>query len=374
MKIIHIIPSLQTGGAERLALDICIEISKRERHQVLLLTLNNKNHFESHDFIKFIDVDVKLSIKSNNKIKVAELQKLVDNFKPDIIHSHLFAAEIISRSIYYPKAKWFSHFHDNMPQLKNLHLKSFLDKKLITNFYEKQYLLKSYKKNGGNEFISISEDTNKYAAKVLPEKYKFHYLKNAINYSKFNLEKNQRTDTILNLINIGSFQAKKNQQFLIDVVKILKSKKIRFHLSLLGDGDFKKQVQLKVNQFGLEKEITLTGNVQNVTEYLANSDIYVHSAYYEPFGLVLLEAMAASLPVITLDGKGNRDLIEEGKNGYMIYEQDAEKFADRIIKLWEDKQKMQEISAYANKFAKQYDIVNYVDKLVQIYQNAINSK
>ena len=183
MKIIHIIPSLQTGGAERLALDICIEISKRERHQVLLLTLNNKNHFESHDFIKFIDVDVKLSIKSNNKIKVAELQKVVDNFKPDIIHSHLFAAEIISRSIYYPKAKWFSHFHDNMPQLKNLHLKSFLDKKLITNFYEKQYLLKSYKKNGGNEFISISEDTNKYAAKVLPEKYKFHYLKQWSIYS-----------------------------------------------------------------------------------------------------------------------------------------------------------------------------------------------
>ena len=61
--------------------------------------------------------------------------------------------------------------------------------------------------------------------------------------------------------------------------------------------------------------------------------------------------MAAGLPVITLDGKGNRDIIEQGKNGYMIYEQDAELFAQTIIDLWNDKEKYQQMSKYAQQFA-----------------------
>ena len=48
--------------------------------------------------------------------------------------------------------------------------------------------------------------------------------------------------------------------------------------------------------------ITLHGNVDFVEKYLWDSDIYVHPALYEPFGLVLLEAMAAGLPVVSLDG------------------------------------------------------------------------
>ena len=251
-------------------------------------------------------------------------------------------------------------------------LQNFVQK--LTNFYEKYYLLKRYKINGGNHFISISQDTNNFASQVLPKKYKYHYLKNAINYNKFNNENLKSKKGNLQLINIGSFQAKKNQTFLIDIAQTLKENKIKFHLTLVGDGNLRKAVERKVTDLELENEVSFTGNIPNVQDYLSKSDIYIHSAFYEPFGLVLLEAMASGLPVVTLDGKGNRDIIEEGKNGYMIYEQDAEKFANTIIKLWNNKKKMEEISRYANEYAKQYDIVNYVDKLLLLYQNAIDSK
>ena len=117
----------------------------------------------------------------------------------------------------------------------------------------------------------------------------------------------------------------------------------------------------------LQDNVLQHGNVNNVEEYLWQSDIYVHSAYYEPLGLVLLEAMAAGLPVVTLDGRGNRDLIVQGKNGYMVYEQNAEQFADRILEIWNDQQKYMEMSAFAQEFARQYDIKEYVDKLMDIY-------
>ena len=99
MKIIHIIPNLQTGGAERIALDICIELNKRKEHQVLLIILQNNNHFENYDFIKFVNTSVQLSTPPKNTLEVSSLQKEIELFKPNIIHSHLFKAEIISRSI-----------------------------------------------------------------------------------------------------------------------------------------------------------------------------------------------------------------------------------------------------------------------------------
>ena len=79
--------------------------------------------------------------------------------------------------------------------------------------------------------------------------------------------------------------------------------------------------------------------------------------------------MASGLPVVTLDGKGNRDLIEQGKNGYMIYDQDPELFADRIIEIWNDKIKYREMSEFAQKFAKQYDMKNYVEQLLDLYRS-----
>ena len=82
--------------------------------------------------------------------------------------------------------------------------------------------------------------------------------------------------------------------------------------------------------------------------------------------------MAAGLPVVTLDGRGNRDLIVQGKNGYMVYEQDAEQFADRILEIWNDQQKYKEMSVFAQEFASQYDIKEYVDKLLILYKNNLN--
>jgi len=84
--------------------------------------------------------------------------------------------------------------------------------------------------------------------------------------------------------------------------------------------------------------------------------------------------MAAGLPVITLDGKGNRDLIEEGKNGYMIFEQNAELFAQTIIDMWNDKVKYKPLSEFAQEFARSFDINKYTSNLMVIYKNVLNDK
>lgn len=371
MKILQIIPNLRKGGAERLVLDICNELSKREDIVVKLVTFSSENEYQNiskNIDLTVISASVKLSFLRRNLYNINELQNFIEEFEPDIIHTHLFEAELVSRSCNYPKAKWFSHGHDNMIQFENFSGGTIIRKKRLTDYYEKRFLFRRYRENGGNHFIAISEHTKKYFQKTV-KPWSVLLLHNAIDFRSF-YRKNEfeKKNNKLHMVNTGSFVDKKNQSFLIDVARILKENDVPFELHLLGDGPNKLKILEKINVLNLQQEVYLYGNVNNVQEYLWQSDMYVHSATYEPLGLVLIEAMAAALPVITLDGKGNRDLIEEGKNGYMLYTQNAEEFADKIMELWNNQEKYREMSSHAQQYAKRYDIKAYVDNLMNLYE------
>ncbi len=369
MRILHILPYLRKGGAQRLALDICLELQKRG-NVVRIISFVDENDFRfltNNLDVQIVPASVQLSIFHQNVLNIDALQKTIEDFAPDVIHTHLFEAEIVSRSCNYPQAKWFSHCHDNMRQFQNFSVKTLFNKQLLTNFFEKRYLFSRYNANGGNTFIAISHDTEWYFRKTA-RKYDVQLLPNAIDYEKFHCDNSRQPSTKLRLINVGSLNINKNQAFLINVAKMLADKGVVFDLKLVGGGQDYEMLKQDIETLGLQENVSLCGNVDNVEDYLHESDVYVHSSLSEALGLTIIEAMAAGLPVVTLDGRGNRDLIVQGKNGYMVYEQDAERFANRILEIWNDKQKYQEMSNFAQNFARQYDIKPYVDRLLELYK------
>jgi glycosyltransferase involved in cell wall biosynthesis len=216
----------------------------------------------------------------------------------------------------------------------------------------------------------ISKDVENYLKETV-SMYNISLLNNAINYKLFHSNKKREINEsrTLKLINIGSFVPKKNQQLLLKIAQKLKEKGVAFEINLLGDGDMRVSMEKESATMNLTDNLIFHGNVNYVEQNLWQSDIYVHVANYEPLGLVLIEAMAAGLPIITLDGKGNRDLIEEGKNGYMVFEEDADTFADMIVSLWSDEKRYISISQYAQVFAQRYNIDTYVTQLIQLYQS-----
>lgn len=375
MRILHIIPNLRKGGAERIAMDICEELSTRSGIEVKLVYLNNLAEYDTGNInydLKFIPSSVQLSLTKPTQYNTQHLENLIKEFQPDIIHSHLFEAEIVSRSINYPQAKWFSHCHDNMHQLETFTLSILTNKKKITEYYERMYLLKRYRANGGNQFVAISKDAQQYFKRVLPiDLNRVTLLFNAINVKRFTKPEGftKQSNETLQLVSVGSLVDKKNQTLLIDVVQELVARAINVHLHILGEGPNRQKLQAKIDGLKLNKYITLHGNVEKVEEYLWNSDIYVHSAYYEPFGLVLVEAMVAGLPVVSLDGRGNRDIISNGENGYILPEQTPKMFADTIQPLATDKSLYSRIQNAGLQTAKQFNIVQYVDRLLQLYKN-----
>ncbi|MFC2175504.1 glycosyltransferase [Bacteroidota bacterium] len=370
LKILHIIPNLRKGGAERIVIDIVKELHLRNSVEVQLVLFEDKIEYgikEIEDCITVIPSTVTLSKIQKNVFDVSSLQRHIELFEPDVIHSHLFEAEIISRSVSYKQAKWFSHCHDNMPVFQNIFFSTLFSGKKINNVFEKAFLLSRYKINGGTHFIAISKNTETYFKQVTSD-FPVSLLPNAINYARF-ARTEERLDynkNPLRLINIGALNENKNQTFLLHVMANL-STKIDLELHLLGDGPCRTELEKKCSLLGLENKVFFHGNVENVEEHLWQSDIYVHSAHSEAMGLVFLEAMAASLPVVTLDGKGNRDLIEHGKNGFMLSDHNTEHFAEQILQLTTDSDLYMKISRNAETFARQYDIKDYCNRLLTLY-------
>jgi glycosyltransferase involved in cell wall biosynthesis len=378
MKILHIIPTLSKGGAERLVIDIVKQLNKQEKIQVKLVIFRDEIKYDTSEIKEFISIipsSVQLSLTKKWQINVTGLQAYINNLEPNVIHTHLLEAELVSHFCHYPKARWFSHVHDNMVQLKNWFWS--ISKTNITNWYEKKVLFHRYKKNGGTHFIAISKHTESYI-KSVQSNYPVTLLHNAIDVKRFQkpagFQKSptatgsspvENQPSTLNLINIGSFVSKKNQTFLLDILLELRKRRVQAKCLFLGDGPLKTEVQNRAKELGIPTQCQFFGNVENVEEHLWQSEVYVHTATYEPLGLVLLEAMAAALPVVSLDGGGNRDLMINGKNGFLIEKQDPKEFADRILEVYQNKK----MSNFNTAYAVQFDIKSYCEKLVEIYKS-----
>ena len=137
----------------------------------------------------------------------------------------------------------------------------------------------------------------------------------------------------------------------------------------LGDGPTLNDNIEYSKKLNVSKFVKFIGNTQDIRPFLKSSNIFLHTAKYEPFGLVILEAMASGLPVVTLDGGGNRDIIDHGINGFIFEKQIPLFFAKQIIELNNNTPLYNKISKNGIETAKKYDIKNYIKNLLNLYRN-----
>lgn len=370
MKILHIIPNLNKGGAERLVTDIVRELKTRPEIQVRLVIFRDEIEYDVEDLrdvLHIIPSSVQLSLWKKNKLHVVQLQAFIDDFQPDIIHSHLFEAEIVSRSCFYPKAKWFSHGHGFFREFEQISFSRIRSKSSLNIMFEQLYILNRYKRNNGNTFIAVSSSIKEFLSKVF--RGKCVVLFNAIQLNKFaSVKADKLNNGKLNLLSVSRLDENKNHTLQIDTLAELKKRNIDVHLHIIGEGSLKNTILKRVKDLGLAKSVIFLGWIKETEKYYPKYDIFIHTAKKEALGLTILEAMSAGLPIVTLDGKGNRDLIHSGKNGFMINENKAAYFADAIENLWQNKQLYREVSDCAKKFAMEFDIEKYCTKLIGLYK------
>jgi glycosyltransferase involved in cell wall biosynthesis len=169
-----------------------------------------------------------------------------------------------------------------------------------------------------------------------------------VNLEQFTSKKNYLTDGPLRLLFTGTIDARKGIPVLLDVMKQLQELPVT--LTLVGP--VIPQVIQLIESANLPN-VTIKGKVPHseLPAIMQAHDVFVFPSYFEGFGLVLLEAMACGLPIITTPATAGPDIIEEGKEGFIIPIGNAAACKQAILNLLEDRNKLAEMGKAAVKKA-----------------------
>lgn len=142
----------------------------------------------------------------------------------------------------------------------------------------------------------------------------------------------------LKIISVGRFEKQKDFPTLIKAFAQVNLIIENSSLVLIGDGTQRDRLERLVKDLKLSSKVHFLGWKSNVIKYMGRSDIFVLSSFYEGFGLVILEAMAAGLPVISTDSPyGPSEILEKGRSGMLVRVGDVDQLANSCIKLLTDK-------------------------------------
>lgn len=186
-------------------------------------------------------------------------------------------------------------------------------------------------------------------------------------------KKGWQDDTVL--ISVGRLAPEKNWDTLIRGFARALNDRPDLRLVLIGDGPAKEDLQELTSELGIAKRVTFTGSLpfEEIPVYLKAADAFCFASVTETQGLVTIEAMAAGLPVVAVDGSGTRDIVKNGRQGFLV-ENDPEALSRGIGKLLDDPQRLKRFSNSALKKAKTFDVERLGKQLISVYGQAIEDK
>lgn len=161
---------------------------------------------------------------------------------------------------------------------------------------------------------------------------------NALNntFRNVDLKETERTNKI---IAVGRLAHQKHFSELIHIFNAIHDKAPDWGLEIIGNGPDKDRLQKLIDGLGLKSKVTLSSATSTIQEKYLTGSIYAMTSRYEGLPMVLLEAQACGLPIISYDCKcGPKDIINDGIDGYIIPMGDRQLFADKLLELIKDQE------------------------------------
>ncbi|HEL2402206.1 glycosyltransferase family 4 protein [Streptococcus suis] len=172
------------------------------------------------------------------------------------------------------------------------------------------------------------------------------------------------------LIFVGELNANKNQSILIEMMEQLSKTRKDIVLLLVGKGVLLNTYRQLIKDKGLEESVLLLGYRKDIPDLMRVSDIALSSSKREGLPVNLLEAMATGLPLIVSNCRGNRDLVEDGKNGYTVENSAVDEFIVAITRILDDAVLYKQFSQCSLISSEKYSLERVEVKMKEIYSNS----
>lgn len=301
IRILHILHSMNRGGAEAMLMNYYRNIDRSRVQFDFLLTEQNRCLFEEEiESLGGKVYRIPLLRMNNPMSYISGVKKfLLEHPEYKIVHSHTSSKSAVplwvAKRCGVPVR--IAHSHNNKSE------SGFSG--MVRN------LLKFPLRDVATDFFACGEEAAKWLYGVeMWKKGMVKIMANAIPVERYSYNVSQRnlvreelmiTEDVLVLGMIARFSGQKNHLFALELVRMLKEREADVKLLLVGDGDLRNVIQDKVKDLEIEKEVVMTGVVDDVYKYLQAIDVVLMPSFNEGLPVSLVEAQANGLPCVVSD-------------------------------------------------------------------------
>jgi glycosyltransferase involved in cell wall biosynthesis len=313
IKILHIVPSLLPGGAEKMAVELA-KFSDRDLFEVEFLCLRAGGLWEEALRQAQVPFTVIGTLKWPIIFNLFKIIKFIRVSAPDIVHTHLFGADFYGRI-----CARLAGVKKIISTEQNLNWNESWFKK-IAKFFTAKLAVKIVAASGAIKKYLIEQEG------VPAEKI-------AVIYNGVEIEKylNNRRDysNVLRIGSVGRLTKQKGFDYLVRAAADIP--KVEFVIA--GTGEEENILQEEINKLGLSGRVKLIGVQKDVSGFLKTLDIFVLPSRWEGFGIVILEAGLSGLPVIASRLDGILEIISDGQDGLLFEPDQVGDLTDKLKKL-----------------------------------------
>ena len=366
MRVAHIITRMIIGGAQENTLYNCSDLIEQYGDDVILITGPSEGpEGQLLEKGRVGEVPVHLipafrrPISPQDLSAYRSLQKVIRDFRPDVVHTHSAKAGFLGRA-----AAW------------NLQVPAIVHTVHGAPFHPYQKLvarllfirLERWAAHRCHHMICVADAMTDLMvnAHVAPRSkfttiYSGMDVRPLLNCNQFRQSSRKElgfSDSQIVVGKIARFFHLKGHQYLIEAARKAVVENSKIHFLLVGDGILRSSLEAKVQDYGLQDHFSFTGLVppERIPYYLSSMDVLVHASLREGLARTLPQALISGLPVVSYDIDGAREVVIDGQTGRLLPPESIEEMASAIIQLAGDSEMRQRLGqGGASRFTQQFD-------------------
>jgi len=361
-RVLHVLANLGAGGAERMAVHIVLGLN-RQRFEPAIVAYSGRYGSDLEQQLDGAGVKTWFLGKGPgfDWRTYYRLHRVFKEFRPDIVHTHVHVMRYAFPSLVYFKPRLMVHTVNNIAEREIEPRARWLQRlayrrgvipvavaREVANSLQRLYGI------GNSRVVWNCIPTDLYASPQTSRQ-------------AWRVKQGFSEEDVL-FVCVARFAPQKNHALLINAFAKGPASDPKAHLVLAGQGVLRAQLQERVNKLGLTSRVHFLGLRTDIPDVLGAADIFALGSDYEGNPLSVIEAMAAGLPIVSTAAGGVPELLQNGKQGFIVEPGQGERLSEAMMTLLKDPGLRQTMGAAAAARAKEkFDVSAMVRAYEELY-------